>query len=51
MTAFTARTPQSSMRARIADAFSSARPAEQERDEVHLRMVRADPATWARIYL
>ena len=51
MNAFFARTPLSSMRARNAESPATARPDEQERDEVRLRMVLADPATWARIYL
>ncbi len=51
MNAFIFRTPLSSVRARIADSFSTARSDEQARDEVRLRMVLADPATWARIYL
>ena len=51
MNAFTARTSRSSMRARSAESVAAVRPDEQERDETHLRMVLADPATWARIYL
>ena len=51
MTGFAARNPLSSMRARIAESFTTARSEEQQRDEVHIRLVQADPATWARIYL